>query len=1161
MASKFLVPLEVPNYVGTPADKADAGFALLYIKHGWLTRQETGAIETDLVLARPLDGFSLPLTATPVTNTDTVKSALEKLQQSLLSVTLTGDVTGTAAYNAGVLEIVTTYTGNTAPSVATAFDTNHYAGIVNPYLAGDIVYKDGHIFQALFTNDAIPPTIGGNVYWQDLGLGNVLRQTPVDWNATEGDYQILNKPNIPTLTSDLTNDSGFITSNIYTANGTLTGDRVVTMGGFTLTFERDLIINGSRIGRGVGNIATNLIYGEGVLAVNTTGNQNLAIGNFALAAGTGADLNTALGNYALFTASTADANVAVGGAALFLSQTGFENVAVGYQNQRNNTTGGSNTAVGARSMYFNTTGSFNTAVGNRAGAYITGGTVTNTISANSIYIGYYTKAQADNQTNQIVIGHNETGLGSNTTIIGNSSTITTALRGRLILGTTTDTGTYQLDVVGNQRVGGPLYIQSNDISTAVSRTLLEISSTRTYTAFLSVAPIVDFRLTITDDNTSNNSYYGMLRVSPTINHSVGLAGQSSLVDISSAITKTGASTVDVGTMQFLRIAPAFSGGHRHISLTYNTRAIFIDPTFTGVTGSNNFVAFENTRGVVFLNSSAGSVGIGFGATAPLARLHVRGDSASTGNAFIVQNSTPTTIFEVANNGNITASSLAGSGTRMVVADALGLLSTQTIPSGFTLPALTAGSVLFSDGTTIAQDNANFFWDDFNNRLGIGIASPAGRIHLVGAGTTSATTTFVSQNSANAVNGTIYDDGTWFFGGGNTRLAATSGQFDFTAAAGNIARLGHWEIFLRPLQAGSVSLELGTNIKMLNANVLIGTTTDAGYKLDVNGTARVSGILTLSTSGQITSGTNSLIFTSTGTPSRIMSWDAVNSNLNLMAGGFGEGYFLGNRLALTRTATTFVSPDALNAVGGAKITSYDANGNASIIASNNGNRSIVLRGLGASGAVLIGNITTGNGTAYSAILQADSTTQGFLPPRMTTTEKNAIASPAAGLVVYDSTDNKHYGYDGSTWYSFYTDLSLLGLQNAITTNNVLNTDNAIDGTGLNIDWTFRKTSWNGDGIFDIMMDDGSNQYSQLKVNIFGGGPGSVLMKTYDYTSGNYTSVETYAAALLIKTLQVSTKAAGDVLTLVDPITGEVEYNTPSTGGVTASESIINALIFG
>ena len=38
---------------------------------------------------------------------------------------------------------------------------------------------------------------------------------------------------------------------------------------------------------------------------------------------------------------------------------------------------------------------------------------------------------------------------------------------------------------------------------------------------------------------------------------------------------------------------------------------------------------------------------------------------------------------------------------------------------FNLPSLTTGSVLFSNGTTIAQDNANFFWDDTNKRLSIG----------------------------------------------------------------------------------------------------------------------------------------------------------------------------------------------------------------------------------------------------------------------------------------------------------------------------------------------------------------------------------------------------------------------------------------------------------
>jgi hypothetical protein len=42
---------------------------------------------------------------------------------------------------------------------------------------------------------------------------------------------------------------------------------------------------------------------------------------------------------------------------------------------------------------------------------------------------------------------------------------------------------------------------------------------------------------------------------------------------------------------------------------------------------------------------------------------------------------------------------------------------------------------------------------------------------------------------------------------------------------------------------------------------------------------------------------------------------------------------------------------------------------------------------------------------SAILNVESTTQGFLPPKMTTVQKNAISTPTAGLIVYDTTLNK------------------------------------------------------------------------------------------------------------------------------------------------------------
>lgn len=50
----------------------------------------------------------------------------------------------------------------------------------------------------------------------------------------------------------------------------------------------------------------------------------------------------------------------------------------------------------------------------------------------------------------------------------------------------------------------------------------------------------------------------------------------------------------------------------------------------------------------------------------------------------------------------------------------------------------------------------------------------------------------------------------------------------------------------------------------------------------------------------------------------------------------------------------------------------------------------------------GNVGIGTTPNAVALLHLASTTKGFLPPVMTTTQKNAISSPPEGLVVYDST---------------------------------------------------------------------------------------------------------------------------------------------------------------
>jgi uncharacterized protein (TIGR02145 family) len=69
-------------------------------------------------------------------------------------------------------------------------------------------------------------------------------------------------------------------------------------------------------------------------------------------------------------------------------------------------------------------------------------------------------------------------------------------------------------------------------------------------------------------------------------------------------------------------------------------------------------------------------------------------------------------------------------------------------------------------------------------------------------------------------------------------------------------------------------------------------------------------------------------------------------------------------------------------------------------------------------VTYAQVSLGTNTPHSsALLDVTSTTQGFLPPRMTTTQRNAINSPAAGLTIYNTTLKCLETFDGVRWYNF------------------------------------------------------------------------------------------------------------------------------------------------
>ncbi len=58
--------------------------------------------------------------------------------------------------------------------------------------------------------------------------------------------------------------------------------------------------------------------------------------------------------------------------------------------------------------------------------------------------------------------------------------------------------------------------------------------------------------------------------------------------------------------------------------------------------------------------------------------------------------------------------------------------------------------------------------------------------------------------------------------------------------------------------------------------------------------------------------------------------------------------------------------------------------------------------------------TGDAPNASAMLDVNSTTKGLLPPRMTSTQKNAIANPADGLLVFDTNTQSYWFRQSGAW---------------------------------------------------------------------------------------------------------------------------------------------------
>jgi hypothetical protein len=201
----------------------------------------------------------------------------------------------------------------------------------------------------------------------------------------------------------------------------------------------------------------------------------------------------------------------------------------------------------------------------------------------------------------------------------------------------------------------------------------------------------------------------------------------------------------------------------------------------------------------------------------------------------------------------------------------------------------------------------------------------------------------------------------------------------------------------------------------SGNVLIqngGTFTDAGFRLDVNGTARVQGNLTVNASATSNFQINSSVLNGRlGFQNLNTSQDCFIDLFSNATGNKSVGFAVWARGLPTSSTNVELlefrydatnTRFALNILqGGTGVLKpfhiYIGENTNQLKIQTNGNVSI-----------------NSASDVASAQLQIDSTTRGFLPPRMTTTQKNSIASPATGLVVYDTTLNKLSVYTGLVW---------------------------------------------------------------------------------------------------------------------------------------------------
>jgi len=193
---------------------------------------------------------------------------------------------------------------------------------------------------------------------------------------------------------------------------------------------------------------------------------------------------------------------------------------------------------------------------------------------------------------------------------------------------------------------------------------------------------------------------------------------------------------------------------------------------------------------------------------------------------------------------------------------------------------------------------------------------------------------------------------------------------------------------------------------------------------------------------------------------------------------------------------------------------------------------------------------------SAQLQIDSNERGFLPPRMTTAQKNAIGSAVAGLMVYDTDLSRINVYDGANWVDVGSGAwSTAGNAGTNPASNFVGTTDAQDlvfrtnsTEALRLNTSNQALAQNGSAASPSYSFTNSTGMGLYRV-----GDNSLGFTTNSTRAGNINSTGTWA-------IGPTDGVAANVLSVNRNITGSTTTAAINVNGAIQSDSTDNANIF-